>query len=94
MKIPNELPFVECDFACLGIEDSSGRIILTMNQDTDKLNRDYIVEACNNYPKAIEILKKLSYWKDNIEDAWWLDCPNKGGFDFTEMDELLKSINE
>lgn len=35
------------------------------------------------------IIKDILNWADNIKDCWWIDCPNKGGYDFNKLrDEL------
>jgi len=35
------------------------------------------------------IIEDILNWADNIEDCWWLDAPNKGGYDFEKLRKLL-----
>jgi hypothetical protein len=31
------------------------------------------------------IIKDILNWADNIDDCWWLDSPNKGGYNFDKL---------
>jgi len=35
------------------------------------------------------IIEDILNWADNITDCWWLDSPNKGGYDFEKLRKLL-----
>lgn len=63
MKKPilSKLPFhLNDDCGYLDIEDSENVIIATINSHHNLVkDAEYIVEACNNYPKAIELLKEI-----------------------------------
>ncbi len=40
-------------------------------------------------PDMYAMLEKLIKAMDN-HDAWWVNCPDSGGFDTNEMESLLK----
>lgn len=46
--------------------------------------------------KAPELLKMLEYVLNKIQesDHWWMDCPNKGGFDAVGIEQLIKEATE
>lgn len=43
-----------------------------------------------------EMLECLKEIKKTIESSehWWMDCPNKGGFDLEKIEELIKKATE
>ena len=60
MKQPKTLPFNLQNGDYLDILDSEDVIIATVNtHENDTKVGEYIVESCNNYPKAIELLKSF-----------------------------------
>jgi hypothetical protein len=51
----------------------------------------YVVKASNNLPLAVELLEKILKVIETSEH-WWMDCPNKGGFDIEEIKEFLSRL--
>jgi hypothetical protein len=45
--------------------------------------------------ETVDTLKELINWVDNLEaDAWWVDTPQKGGFDFDKIKQLIHKIEQ
>jgi hypothetical protein len=50
-----------------------------------------LVEAS---PEMLKLLIKILDKINNMEDAWWIDCPDKGGFDTDEIEKLINQITK
>jgi hypothetical protein len=97
MKQPNSpLPWKideNEDYPLAIIEDNEdGMGVIEFNCDKNmrqfperRQDAEYIVEACNNYPKAIELIQRL-YETTPVGVKAWIDKLNK------EVGEFLKSI--
>lgn len=85
MKQPKTLPFYLQNGDYLDILDSEDVIIATVNTHQNELEvGDYIVEACNNYPKA---LKLLNYFVNRVEKG-----EIKSKTTYNKYKEFLKQI--
>ena len=80
--------------------ESNGRSIATMGGYSDNSNIEQVdIENLANtklIAVAPEMLECLEGIKKTIESSehWWMDCPNKGGFDLEKIDELIKKATE
>jgi len=95
MKQPNfKLPLkvihctVDSEIKDSGKEIEDGIYITYLNGAFQPQDAEYIVEACNNFPEAVELLKEgldqLQSWKrDDEEDS----------FTMKRIEEFLKEIN-
>ena len=60
-----------------------------------KADADFIVAACNSARSLLEDNERLRELlfkvKGVIEssDEWWMDCPDRGGFDLDEINSVL-----
>ncbi len=54
---------------------------------------DYIVQVINSHKNLI---KACEYALEVIEknDNWWIDCPEKGGFDTEIFEQVLKEADK
>ena len=63
----------------------------------DKANAALIIEAVNSYAahkariKALEDLLKTVAKTVRESDCWWMDMPDRGGFDLAAIDAALAS---
>jgi len=78
------------------IEEIKGRLPLYEATITDDLHYQMVEDISSllilfDAQKSAkeEMIKDILYWADNIADCWWLDCPNKGGYGFNKLRELL-----
>ena len=63
---PKTLPFYLQNGDYLDILDNEDVIIATVNTHENSLEiGEYIEKACNNYPKAIELLKQINHFYDS-----------------------------
>ena len=51
-------------------------------------NAAHIVKCVNSHEILLEALKNVLLVIDN-SDEWWIDCPNKGGFDRNKIEEAI-----
>ncbi len=51
-------------------------------------NAEYIVRACNAFPKLVEMIKDFA---SRIRDSeeWWMDWPDMGGFDLDAIEVFI-----
>jgi len=80
--------------------ECNGRSIATTGGYSDNKNMDKVCEENDANAKLIasasEMLEKLieiEKWLENHEE-WWIDCPNKGGFDQESIQSLIKKATE
>lgn len=38
-----------------------------------------------------EALQEVKDWMEGVDAPWWIDCPNKGGFDMDIIDKALNT---
>lgn len=39
--------------------------------------------------RLVRLLEDIYRWQENVEDGWWIDSPNKGGFDFDKVRQYI-----
>lgn len=86
-KLPLEL--IDNDYT--DIEDSEGVIVATINtkQNDALVDGNYIVQACNNFPKTVGLLKEFIFeWENSGSPKYDLDKLND------KIDEFLKSLEK
>lgn len=66
----SKLPYSIHNGDYLDILDAEDCIVATVNTHlNDKADSEYIVQACNNFPKAVELLKKSEFYLSSfVED--------------------------
>lgn len=92
MKQPrSKLPFVDTSIYCAGfcqISDSNAIEIFDEGLYYNDLH--YILQACNNFPKAIELLNQCQEIIQEFEDIKWRN--NESPFSIDE--DLISELNE
>lgn len=58
---------------------------------TDEVDGNYIVQACNNFPKAVELLKRFGWYLDSINTQHDLEGLNNWN---KTIKEFLKSLEK
>ncbi len=72
---------INTDSACIASVDVEGSIY-----SEEELANAHLIAAA---PDMYAILEKLMKAMDN-HDVWWVNCPDSGGFDTNEIEDLLK----
>ena len=93
-KPKNKLPWKLCHGTCgdgikpreyseISTERNVTVISTNWMREPQKEDLEYVVEAANNYPKAVEWVKKLKKHLEIVDE-----------YNHPELNEFLKSINE
>lgn len=48
----------------------------------------YIIELEELTNETLTTLRDIHHWINNHEE-WWMDCPNKGGYDLDKIESLI-----
>lgn len=60
---------------------------------TSEANADFIRRAVNSHNELLAELKKV---RETIEEShhWWMDCPDRGGFDLEAIEEAIEKAEK
>ncbi len=86
----SKLPWrIDNDHKCIASADDTAILKYRYSIGPKQLaNAEYIVRACNAFPKLVDMIKDFA---SRIRDSgeWWMVFPDRGGFDLDAIEVLI-----
>ncbi len=87
--MPNYLSGPYGELICNAITNDDGRLFVALRNHALPL-----IAAAEQAEKMAEALEKVRAQMTRHDAPWWIDSPEKGGFDLAEIDAALRAYRE
>ena len=76
------------------MSDNKGYPVAECAGPKSRKHAEYIVRACNAFPAMEKMLQEVVNVIEGDESEWWMDDPDRGGFDLAGIKAALAAGGE